>query len=86
MPTLHIFTRDDSLNPSSSLGPEYIAAIALAGTVVLFFFIWLSIRRYRRRAQAKREKISIAAFTPIRGVYRESELEKEPIPECALAY
>jgi len=76
-----VLARDDSLSPSSSLGPTYIAGIALAGVIVLGLAIWLGIRRYRSRAQAKREKVRIAAFTPIRGIYKESKTEKEPLPE-----
>ncbi|KAF7330499.1 hypothetical protein MVEN_02489300 [Mycena venus] len=82
MPSLRVFTRnDDSLSPSSSLGPEYIAAIGIVGAIVVCLFIWLGIRRYRRRAQAKREQVRIAAFTPVRGVYREPAPEKEFLPE-----
>lgn len=82
MPAFNVFTRDeDSLSPTSPLGPEYIAGIAVAAAVVLCLFIWLAIRRYRKRAQSKREQVRIAAFTPVRGVYRESEPEKQPLPE-----
>jgi hypothetical protein len=80
-----VLARDESLSPSSSLGPTYIAGIALAGVIVLGLAIWLGIRHYRSRAQAKREKVRIAAFTPIRGIYKESETEKEPLPECVIA-
>ncbi|KAJ6505931.1 hypothetical protein DFH09DRAFT_1265101 [Mycena vulgaris] len=69
MPAL--LARDDVLSPSSSLGPTYIAGIALCGVIVLSLSIWLA---------AKREKIRIAAFTRIHGVYKE-DAEKEPLPE-----
>ncbi|KAJ7707796.1 hypothetical protein B0H17DRAFT_1156314 [Mycena rosella] len=38
------------------------------------------VRRYRSRAQANRTEKRVAAFTPVRGVYRE-ETEKEPLPQ-----
>ncbi|KAJ7637690.1 hypothetical protein DFH06DRAFT_1218925 [Mycena polygramma] len=77
MPVFNVFARDDPLAPSSPLGPIYIAGIALAGTIILCLLIALAIRRYRRRAQAKREKVRVAAFTPIRGIFREGEPEKD---------
>ncbi|KAF8206527.1 hypothetical protein K438DRAFT_1756527 [Mycena galopus ATCC 62051] len=78
MPTF--FPRDDdSLSPQSSLGPEYITGIAVAGAVVLCLFIWLGIRRYRKRAQAKREATRAASFTPIRGVYRSEPEKNSPL-------
>ncbi|KAJ7475775.1 hypothetical protein FB451DRAFT_256326 [Mycena latifolia] len=78
MPAL--FARDDTVSPTSSLSPTYIAGIALCGAIVLGLCFWLGVRRYRSRAQAKREKIRIAAFTPVRGVYKE-ETEEKPLPE-----
>ncbi|KAJ7227108.1 hypothetical protein GGX14DRAFT_628210, partial [Mycena pura] len=77
MPALHLFARDDPLSSSSSLGPTYIAGIALCGALVFGLCIWLGHRAYRHRAQAKREETRVAAFTPVRGVYKESEPEKE---------
>ncbi|KAJ7034970.1 hypothetical protein C8F04DRAFT_1395056 [Mycena alexandri] len=85
MPSLHdFFSRDDdsqALSASSSLGPTYIAGIVLAVVIFLGVCVWLGIRQYRSRAQAKREQVRVAAFTPIRGVYKESEFEKEFLPE-----
>ncbi|KAJ7727304.1 hypothetical protein DFH07DRAFT_906520 [Mycena maculata] len=83
MPSLQVFARDDqagSLSTSSSLGPTYIAGIAVAAAIVFGLCIWLGIRQYRSRAQAKREKARDAAFTPVRGVYR-IDTEKELLPE-----
>ncbi|KAJ7127074.1 hypothetical protein C8R44DRAFT_851470 [Mycena epipterygia] len=74
MPALN--GRDD-VSASSSLGPTTIAGIALAGVIVLGVCIWLGLRRYRSRAQAKREQVRATAFTPVRGVFR----EKDPLPE-----
>ncbi|KAJ7170595.1 hypothetical protein C8R43DRAFT_875389 [Mycena crocata] len=79
MPALQLFRRNDPLATISPLSPTSIAGIALAGAIVLCLCIWLGIRKYRRRAQKKREKARIAAFTPVRGVYREGE--KDPLPE-----
>ncbi|KAJ7494656.1 hypothetical protein B0H11DRAFT_911954 [Mycena galericulata] len=81
MPAFHVFVRDVSASPSPPLDPTSIAGIAVVAAIILGLFIWLGIRGYRSRAQAKREKVRIAAFTPVRGVYRESETEKEPLPE-----
>jgi hypothetical protein len=69
-----VFTRrsGSALSPDSALGPIYIAGIALAGIIVLGLFVWYIIITYRRRAQAKREKIRVAAFTPVRGVFKEN--------------
>ncbi|KAJ7104231.1 hypothetical protein B0H15DRAFT_918828 [Mycena belliarum] len=58
------------------LSPQHIAGIVLCAVLVLSVAVWLALRRCRARAQARREKTRVAAFTPVRGVYRESDPEK----------
>ncbi|KAJ7284903.1 hypothetical protein C8J57DRAFT_703476 [Mycena rebaudengoi] len=83
-----VFTRrsGSALSPDSALGPIYIAGIALAGVIVLGLFVWYIIITYRRRAQAKREKIRVAAFTPVRGVFKETYgSNKEPLSRATFS-
>ncbi|KAK7033058.1 hypothetical protein R3P38DRAFT_3313134 [Favolaschia claudopus] len=87
MPTLQVFARDvDPQNPRAALAPEYLVGIILAITIVLGLFVVLAIRHYRKRSRAKREDIRVAAFTPVRGVYKESSpvAEKDSLPRSPL--
>ncbi|KAJ7158832.1 hypothetical protein C8R46DRAFT_907570 [Mycena filopes] len=85
MPSINdIFPRDDSpsASESTSVGPSLIGGIVFAAVIFLGACLWLGIRKYRSHARAKREKVRIAAFTPVRGVYKEeTNAEKEPLPE-----
>ncbi|CAK5269123.1 unnamed protein product [Mycena citricolor] len=82
MPIPNVFVRDDSSNSNStSLDPSAIAGIGLAGAIVLALAIWLAIRKYRQSAQKKRDEARLPAFTPVRGVYRENDAEKQDGPQ-----
>ncbi|KAF9019386.1 hypothetical protein BDZ89DRAFT_1073048 [Hymenopellis radicata] len=83
MPAL-LNTRDENsevMSGSSSLRPVYIAGFCVVGAILIGLAIWLSIRIYRRRAQAKRDNVRGAAFLSVKGLVRVEATEKEPLPE-----
>ncbi|KAK0463806.1 uncharacterized protein EV420DRAFT_1618708 [Desarmillaria tabescens] len=81
-----IAVRDENsaaMSSSSSLRPIYIAGFVVVGVLLLGVALWLAIRRYRRRAQAKREENLGAAFLSVKGLVRDGDVptEKAPLPE-----
>ncbi|KAK0196809.1 hypothetical protein F5146DRAFT_1013017 [Armillaria mellea] len=73
----------EAMSTSSSLRPIYIAGFVVVGILLLGVALWLAIRTYRRRAQAKREESLGAAFLSVKGLVRDGDVptEKAPLPE-----
>ncbi|KAK0228847.1 hypothetical protein IW262DRAFT_645398 [Armillaria fumosa] len=73
----------EAMSTSSSLRPIYIAGFVVVGVLLLGVALWLAIRTYRRRAQAKREESLGAAFLSVKGLVRDGDVhtEKAPLPE-----
>ncbi|KAK0483982.1 hypothetical protein IW261DRAFT_1583211 [Armillaria novae-zelandiae] len=73
----------EAMSTSSSLRPIYIAGFVVVGVLLLGVALWLAIRTYRRRAQAKREETLGAAFLSVKGLVRDGDVhtEKAPLPE-----
>lgn len=70
-----------AMSPSSSLGSIYIAGFVTAGVIILGIAFWLAFRAYTKRARAKRDEDRGAAFLSVRGLVKEGDEEKEPLPE-----
>ncbi|KAG2756880.1 hypothetical protein P692DRAFT_20765263 [Suillus brevipes Sb2] len=72
----HLLSRSDSTDPSGDLPISrtvYIVGFTLAGLLVVTSMIWLALRFFRRKLQAKRGEERGAAFLNVRGVVREMD-------------
>ncbi|KAG1821180.1 uncharacterized protein BJ212DRAFT_1297596 [Suillus subaureus] len=77
----YLLSRSDSTNPSGVLPISrtiYIVGFTLAGLLAAISIVWLALRFFRRKLQAKRAEERGAAFLNVRGVVREMN---EPVSQ-----
>lgn len=72
----YLLSRSDSTDPSGDLPISrtvYIVGFTLAGLLAVTSMMWLALRFFRRKLQAKRGEERGAAFLNVRGVVREMD-------------
>ncbi|KAG2037652.1 hypothetical protein BDR03DRAFT_366572 [Suillus americanus] len=79
----YLLSRSDSTDPSNVLPISrtiYIVGFTLAGLLAATSVIWLALRFFRRKLQAKRAEERGVAFLNIRGVVREMDEPASQFP------
>lgn len=83
-PTTQFFKRGDITDAkvgNTNVPVIVVVGFGVAGALLLFVVIWISLKACRKRAKKRREDARGAAFLTVKGVMKESS--GGPLPSCA---
>lgn len=84
-PSIQLSRRGDITDAkvgNTSIPVIAVVGFGVAGSILLFVIIWVSLSVYRKRAKKKREEARGAAFLTVKGVMKESVSSSGPLPAC----